>query len=132
MQKILVIDDDDLDRQLIISSLKKVDPDICVMGLGDSVQAADTIFDQSPALILLDISMPKMNGFEVLTAVRGAQGDRDIRIVMLSGSTSKVDQDQSTELGADGYYVKPSSLDGYRELAATLRADWIGPVQGSC
>lgn len=132
MPKILVIDDDELDRHLIISSFNKVAPDVCVVGLGDSLEAAEKIFELAPALILLDISMPQMNGFEVLAAVRSAQGDREVRIVMLSGSTSKVDQDQSTELGADGYCVKPSSLDGYRDLAATLRADWIGPVQGSC
>jgi CheY-like chemotaxis protein len=67
-----------------------------------------------PALVLLDIAMPEMNGFEVLAAVRGAEAFADVPVVMmLTNSDNPVEIARSTSLGANGFQVKPFALRDY-------------------
>lgn len=63
--------------------------------------------DKSTFLILLDINMPRTNGFETLKAIRAHPDYKDVPVVMLSASEDEEDMFESFELGSDGYIVKP-------------------------
>jgi CheY-like chemotaxis protein len=77
-----------------------------------------------PIIMLLDLNMPKMNGFEVLSWVRSRPGLKRLAIMVLSASIRTEDVVQAFDLGANSFLVKPSTLD---DLAATLHClhDWI-------
>lgn len=69
--------------------------------------------EKSSFLILLDINMPKINGFETLKTIRSHPDYKDTPVLMLSASEDEADMRQSFELGGDGYIVKPFSGDEF-------------------
>lgn len=76
-----------------------------------------------PVLVLMDINMPRMSGFETIAAMRGDAQFRDIPVVMmLTSSTDRRDREQAVAAGADGYLVKPFNPSCYRDLFASLAA----------
>lgn len=88
----------------------------------DSIAAVERIGQKDLDLVLLDIKMPGMSGFQVLERVRGA-GDVT-PILMCSGSVRQADVNQAFEHGCNGYFGKPDSLDGYRTLARSVMDYW--------
>ncbi|MEM6382979.1 MAG: response regulator [Pseudomonadota bacterium] len=116
---IVVIDDDPMDRHVLIRSLKEIDETVEVIEVSDPRQAVQTIDERTPVLALLDIQMPMMSGFDVLIALGGRSAPP---VMMLSSSAYVVDRDRAMKLGASAYHVKPSSLDGYRALANDIRS----------
>lgn len=77
-----------------------------------------------PDAVLLDLNMPRKNGFEVLEWIRRQRRLRFLRVYILSASSRPEDVQRSYELGANAYLVKPGNLDGLTELARTLVA-WL-------
>ena len=74
-----------------------------------------------PALVLLDINMPQMNGFEILERVRGISEFRELPIIVFFTSSSNPrDRVRANEVGANGFRIKPSSIAGYGELFTSL------------
>lgn len=69
--------------------------------------------DQSQMIILLDINMPRINGFEMLTRLRLHETFRDTLILMLSASDNEEDMAEAMRLGANGYLVKPFSSEEF-------------------
>ena len=122
MGSILIVDDDSIDRMFVVSSLRKASDSLDVRECGDSSQAVAAARAQVPDVILLDINMPPPDGFEVLRQLRQDERFAGQAIYMMSGSTDPKDQARATDLGADGYLLKPASRDGYRELAETVAA----------
>ena len=78
-----------------------------------------------PAMILLDIKMPGLSGFEVLDRLRRDEKLRSIPVVMMTASTSPADVSEAYRLGANGFYIKPSSVQELVELLAALRGCWL-------
>jgi CheY-like chemotaxis protein len=74
-----------------------------------------------PHLILLDLKMPRRNGFEVLEWLREHSELETLPVVVLSSSEEPSDVEKAYELGASGYLVKPSSCLAYGEIVRTLR-----------
>ena len=72
----------------------------------------------APDVMLVDVDMPRMNGFELLAAVKGEAALRGVPVVMVTSRSSPADRKKAEELGADGYVVKPYQDD---ELLATVR-----------
>jgi CheY-like chemotaxis protein len=72
-----------------------------------------------PAVVLMDLNMPRKNGFDVLTWVRAQAGLRRISIIIMSASMRPEDVERSFDLGANSFVVKPSTLD---ELIAMIRS----------
>ena len=64
-------------------------------------------------LVLLDISMPRFDGFELLKQIRGHSVYRDIPVLMLSASDNETDRYEAEKLGSDGYIVKPFSASAF-------------------
>jgi len=75
-----------------------------------------------PSLILLDVKMPHMNGLEVLRWIGERGAFRTTPVVMLTSSSQPLDIASAYENGADGYLIKPSSLDAFADLVADLIA----------
>lgn len=69
--------------------------------------------NQRTFLVLLDINMPRVNGFETLKAIRLHRDYKDIPVIMLSASEDEADMFESFELGSNGYLVKPFTGDEF-------------------
>ena len=84
----------------------------------DGPSALEAIRRERPALVLLDVMMPGMSGFEVCQAVRADESLAGVKIVMLSAKGRDTDLAKGSALGADAYMTKPFST---RELADKVR-----------
>ncbi len=78
-----------------------------------------------PKLFLLDLKMPRMDGFEVLSAVRQRLGFTRLPVIVLTHSDNPADVRRAYELGATSYFRKPDSLEGLDEMIHVLHAYWL-------
>jgi two-component system, OmpR family, response regulator MtrA len=105
MARILIADDDAEVRQGLVVAL--VDQGHEVAAVLDGHKAIAALCDVTPDLILLDVTMPGKDGFQVLEELNGS-GFRDLtRVLMLTASGSEQDASKAFELGADAYVTKP-------------------------
>ena len=103
--KVLVVDDEERMRKLISDFLKLKDFDVIEAGDGD--EAVDKFFsDKDISLIILDVMMPKMNGWDVLKTVREHS---KVPVIMLTARSEEQDELKGFEYGADEYISKPFS-----------------------
>lgn len=114
-KKVLVIDDEKNIVDIVEFNLKKEGYEI--LKAFDGEAGLKTALAEDPDLILLDIMMPKMDGFEVCKKVREK---KDTPIIMLTARAEEVDKVLGLELGADDYVTKPF---GVRELMARVKAN---------
>jgi DNA-binding response OmpR family regulator len=116
--RILVVEDEPDIAQLVRHALERSGPvDVAIASTGDA--ALRMVTEEPPALILLDLNLPNMSGFEVCRILRARPATRDVPIIMLTARTTEADRVSGLDLGADDYITKPFSL---RELAARVRA----------
>jgi CheY-like chemotaxis protein len=78
-----------------------------------------------PALLLLDLKMPRKNGFEVLQWIRQQPGLRRLRVVVLTTSDAPQDVDRAYELGANAFMVKPLERKDFMELTSAIKGYWL-------
>ncbi len=78
-----------------------------------------------PFLVLLDLHMPKINGFEVLRWIRSRPDLAHLRVAVLTSSKEERDYALALQLGADSYYQKPGSLEELVSLMFRLKAHWV-------
>jgi putative two-component system response regulator len=126
--KILVVDDD----RLTVSALEQLlqrHGYSRVMGITDSRTALETCSSFDPDLILLDLIMPDVDGFEVLEALRSDGSERFLPIVVLTGDDSEEAKARALEVGATDFLVKPVSqteaLLRIRNLLETRRLNVV-------
>jgi CheY-like chemotaxis protein len=86
---------------------------------------ADRTIHPFPKLVLLDLKMPRMDGFEVLSAVRQRLGFTRLPVIVLTNSDNPADIKRAYELGATSYFRKPDSLEGLDEMIHVLHAYWL-------
>jgi two-component system alkaline phosphatase synthesis response regulator PhoP len=103
-KKILVTDDEENIRLLVSSMLGK---DYIVLGASDGREAVDMAHTQQPDLILMDIMMPKMDGYTACSAIKKDPATRAIPVVMLSAIGHELNVKLGQEMGASGYITKP-------------------------
>jgi len=114
-KKVLVIDDDEALVRLIDQVLTQ--QGYKVLKASNGQEALRLLFDQKPALVLLDVVMPRMDGWQTLDRIRDVS---DIPIIMLTGRRRAEDDIvRGLDCGADDYLLKPM---GNRELVARVRA----------
>ena len=114
-KKVLVVDDEKNIVDIVVFNLKKEGYE--VLSAFDGEEGLKKVYDEDPDLILLDIMMPKMDGFEVCKKIREK---KDTPIIMLTARAEEVDKVLGLELGADDYVTKPF---GVRELMARVKAN---------
>lgn len=112
--RILVVDDDAGNRDVVRRSLAREGFD--VSEAGDGERALQMLAAQSADLVVLDVNLPSIGGFDVLARVRA---QNDVPVIMVTGRDAETDRVLGLELGADDYVVKPFSP---RELASRVRA----------
>jgi len=86
---------------------------------------ADRARHPLPALVLLDINMPKKSGFEVLEWIRQQPSFKSLSVLMLTSSPRPEDMEKARGLGADGYLIKPWDPVGLVELVKSLHDRWL-------
>ena len=106
-QTVLIVDDDPSLRSLVHSTIES--PMYQVIEASDGEEAWTLIKERKPALVLLDIKMPRRSGFEVLTAIRANPDLRGMQVMMLTSSGDQADVDAGILAGADYYLTKPFS-----------------------
>jgi CheY-like chemotaxis protein len=80
--------------------------------------------EEKPLVVLLDVNMPRMNGFEVLGEIKASPLLKHIPVVMLTTSGREEDMVKSYRSGAASYIIKPATFDGFRELLACFARYW--------
>ena len=114
-RKILIVDDEKNIVDIIAFNLKK--EGYTVIRAADGEEGLEKVFSENPDLILLDIMMPKLDGYEVCKKIREK---KNTPIIMLTARAEEVDKVLGLELGADDYVTKPF---GVRELMARVKAN---------
>ncbi len=116
--RILVVEDEQDIAGLIKHTLER-EPDTRVDMVNSGDAALKAVAEQAPHLIILDLNLPVLSGFEVCRILRSRPATKHVPIIMLTARTTEVDRVSGLDLGADDYVTKPFSL---RELAARVRA----------
>ena len=116
MPRILIVDDEPNLVLALEYLMKKEGYEIRVAADGE--MAVEAAAEFRPDLILLDIMMPKMDGYEVCQRIRANPALRDVAIVMLTAKGREVEREKGLALGADHYITKPFST---REVVRTIK-----------
>lgn len=117
-KKILIVDDEASIRMLIEQTLEDLeDEGVELLIESNGEDALATIKSEHPQLVFLDVMMPKMNGFDVCSAVKHELGMQDIYICMLTAKGQDFDRTKGLEVGADVYMTKPFDPDELYEKA---------------
>ena len=122
---VLVVDDE---PNIVVSLeflMKQAGYDVRVARNGD--EALKAVAERTPELILLDVMMPKRNGFDVCQTLRADPRWKDVRIIMLTAKGRDVEREKGLALGADDYITKPFST---REVMERVRR-YIDPSSDS-
>lgn len=121
MATILVIDDDHFFTELV--SLHLLLAGHTVQVARDPEEGLRAIIDSAPDLILLDLNLPYMSGFEVLEALRSDPATREIPVIMLTAQKDEESYGRCEKIGIDGFLTKPLQSDKLTEgIAAALAA----------
>jgi two-component system phosphate regulon response regulator PhoB len=112
--RILVVDDDEESRALVRFALER--EGFSVLEAGDGAEALEVVATEGPDLVVLDVNLPSMGGFDVLSQLRLVHS---VPVIMVTGRDGETDRVLGLELGADDYVVKPFAP---RELTSRVRA----------
>lgn len=133
LKPILLVEDDARDLELTLVALEKSQLANEVVIVRDGAEALDYLnregahtgrSEGNPAVVLLDLKLPKVNGLEVLRAVRSTEPLKSIPVVMLTSSQAESDVVQSYELGVNAYVVKPVEFRQFVAAIADLGMFW--------
>ncbi|MBI5887097.1 MAG: response regulator [Deltaproteobacteria bacterium] len=115
--RILIVDDDE--RNVILLSEKLSRDGFEIDTASNGIEALEKVKPVAPDLILLDVMMPKMDGYEALRRLKSNEETRHIPVIMLTGRTEVEDKVMGFEVGAEDYIIKPFSL---REVSARVKS----------
>ena len=133
LKPILLVEDDARDLELTLVALERSELANEVVVVRDGAQALDYLRREgefadraagNPAVVLLDLKLPKVDGLEVLRAVRQTPELRSLPIVMLTSSHEEGDVVRSYELGVNAYVVKPVEFKAFVAAIADLGVFW--------
>jgi len=116
-KKILIVEDNTDSRELVLKVLKN--RGYLLMEAADGEDALLKATEQLPDLILMDISIPKIDGFEVTRRLKEMENFKDIPIIALTAHAMKGDREKALEAGCDGYISKPINV---RQLPDQIQA----------
>jgi two-component system, OmpR family, alkaline phosphatase synthesis response regulator PhoP len=115
-QKILIVDDEPHIRLLLERTLLDFEDEGVEILIADNGEAALAMIQaEKPALVFLDVMMPKMNGFDLCQKVKKELGLTEVYIVMLTAKGQEFDRQRGEEVGADIYMTKPFDPDEIRD-----------------
>jgi CheY-like chemotaxis protein len=133
IKPILLVEDNPHDLELTLIALERSQLANEVVVVRDGAEALDYLFkrnayqgriDGNPAVLLLDLKLPKMDGLQVLEAVRHDASLRSIPVVMLTSSREEPDLDRAYSLGVNAYVVKPVEFKEFVSAISDLGLFW--------
>ena len=133
IRTILLVEDSQADAEMAMDALREANLVNPVVHLEDGVDCLDYLYARGawadrerldPAVVLLDIKMPRMNGLDVLTQMHSDERMRRIPVVILSSSREESDLARSWDLGVNAYVIKPVDVDQFFEAVRTLGQFW--------
>ncbi|MGA2192116.1 MAG: response regulator [Nitrospirota bacterium] len=131
--RILVVDDDPADRKLIKTAFRMKIPSCEVNSVKCGEEGLEYIGMKTrrtsdvswPDLILLDLNMPGIDGFEFLKRMKNDERFSEIPIIVMTSSCEEKDVRQSYRLRSNAYITKPSGLEGYYEIVEKIEDFWF-------
>jgi len=132
---ILLVEDDPRDAEMIVRAIRKRNIVNPLSVLEDGAEALDFIFcrgayagrdvSRPPKVILLDLKLPKVNGLEVLKAIKTEEWSRSIPVVIVTSSREDPDIKTAYALGANSYVVKPVDSNEFIDAMSNLGLYWL-------
>ncbi len=128
---ILLVEDNPNDVEITKRALERGQVKNHLTVARDGQEALDILFGRAngdeplPSLILLDLNMPKVNGYEVLKAIEAERKLRRIPVIVLTASTREEDIVRSYDLGVNTFISKPVRFEDFIKVATTIRDYWI-------
>jgi CheY-like chemotaxis protein len=132
---ILQVEDDPNDVLLVRRAFRRSHPNIQLQVVTDGEQAVEYLSGQGiyanraehplPALVLLDLKLPRKSGLEVLGWIRSQASLRRLRVVMFTSSKRTDDVDTAADLGANAYMVKAVDFNDFTTMIETLGKFWL-------
>jgi CheY-like chemotaxis protein len=116
--QVMVVDDDDMNREIIEAFLVSEGYEVVLAHNGR--QALTLLQAQRPALVLLDVRMPDMNGYEVCQQIKGNPQTRQIPVVMVTGYDSDEEKQRGQQAGTDAFMSRPFDGDDLLSLVNSL------------
>ena len=133
--EILLVEDNPDDAELAIRALKKRHLANNLIHVEDGQAALDFLFgtgayagrdvQHQPKVVLLDLSLPKVDGFEVLRQLRADERTKLVPVVVLTSSREDRDLLKTYDLGANSYIVKPVEFESFSEAVSNLGLYWL-------
>jgi two-component system response regulator len=133
IRTILLVEDSEADAEMTIDALRQAKLANPIVHVEDGVEALDYLFGRGafanqdsgiPAVVLLDIKMPRLDGIEVLREIRNSEKFRRTPVVILSSSREETDLARSWDLGVNAYVVKPVNATQFFDAVQTLGQFW--------
>ncbi|WP_066093902.1 response regulator [Xanthomonas massiliensis] len=133
IRTILLAEDSPADAEMAIDALREARLANPIVHVEDGVEAMDYLLRRGafadrvegvPAVLLLDIKMPRMDGLEVLKQIRAEDSLKRMPVVILSSSREESDLARSWDLGVNAYVVKPVDIDQFFNAVKTLGTFW--------
>jgi CheY-like chemotaxis protein len=133
LKPILLVEDDPNDLELTLVALERSQLANEVVVVRDGAEALDYLFkrntfedraDGNPAVLLLDLKLPKVDGLQVLESIRTAEELRSIPVVMLTSSREEPDLSRAYQLGVNAYVVKPVEFKEFVGAISDLGIFW--------
>lgn len=132
MKQILLVEDNEGDILLTTDILKDANHKIDVVVAWDGVEVIEYLSQSSennikklPDLILLDINLPRKNGFEVLAHIKNSDQLKAIPVIVLTTSSSERDRKMAFDLRSDDFITKPSDLGEFIDLLSFIKHKWL-------
>jgi two-component system response regulator len=133
--EVLLVEDNPWDAELTIRALKKHNLANQLFHVEDGAQALDFLFargkfeglevDHPPKVVLLDLKLPKVNGLEVLRAMRASERTRSIPVVIVTSSAEDPDIRTAYQLGVNSYVIKPVQFEALMEAMSKVGIYWL-------
>lgn len=126
--EVLVVDDNPGDLALIRESFGECSVQSRVTPALDAELAFEILSNPGrcpPDLVIIDVNLPRVDGFELLRRIRANPRLRVIPVVVMSSSTRPSDVERAYDLGANAYVPKPSDLDAYFAIARGIAVLWL-------
>jgi two-component system response regulator len=133
--EVLLVEDNARDAEMALRTLRKRNLANNVVHVKDGQEALDWLFGHGayagrnpnnlPKVVLLDLKLPKVDGLEVLRAIRGDVRTQLIPVVVMTSSGEERDVIESYKLGVNSYVVKPMDFEGFSAAVAELGHYWL-------
>lgn len=133
--QILLVEDNQMDAALLMHAFGEAKPEDCIHVVHNGQEALDYLFGKGiyadrtlyalPNLILLDLKMPGIDGFEVLRQIKATDIIKRIPVIILTSSNEEEDLALCYDIGANSYLSKPACVNTYTDMVRKIDDYWI-------